>query len=998
MAFERQYIDGTGRIQPENSFKGSASPRYSPENESKYYESHPPAEAYNSYDYEPFQQPQHRGLQVIEGHRGERGLWSNKNHGAGAYDRSRMPRGPPLQREPGRYNGVGKWSPRDNQQQLPADSSYGSAHQSSGMSKQPIGQTFEGTRNPKQTHRGQWLPNLGRPPHTGYQYHDGYQKKDGHDGNLINGLDQKSYHAQSARPPFEHGQGSSDRRALEGYRKQNGQPPILNKVRHGADAQRPGHSLHSPSSDGKLHLDKEKIFDDPRSPEMVSWDNPFPTFPGTKKRTSPGHGKLDSTTTSSRPSEDIRESPKIRPDTVERQNRHHYQHTAGGHHPRYRTFEWSSPVPEKAISEVGRQGRHPQHSRPGAATGRHSEEAPHGVLLQKNDMYEAGTGRSRTMPNDILTEVARTGGPNMQNPSPIWDEPGPNAGYRGPEDRSYLPNWPSGPVKPISTEISQYHNSKMLAQPNNRAIAIQNSRHCPSAPRQDSIADVYDSYYDSRSPNPTVQAKDGNFAHQPPTEEEMPDFAAAPPASSSRHNRGMTIDDHLQPQIRSPEMPAMPGTYWQNRSNAVERSRKYDQIPRSRSQPNFKDPMCPIAHPNNEFDVGISQDFQELSNSHEHNGGGWAQRQQPYREPRTRLHYDRQQGTLDNHMQPPPMPYCGNGSPFSQHSPPPMMPDDAREPLSQKSPLYRQEEVVNGRTTTGFGVVPASPPPDPSSHPDALPAHPTPVRPGLTSGPASNRSPKPAPVRNYNINGSPFSTANPTQPRHAPLSDEESSTAPVTQQELDRLRQAMKTNTSDQKTQITLAKKLLEAAVTLDKITPRTDLKNIQKTKEKYFAESHKISKRLVSIGNADGMFFLGDCYSQGRLGLDKDPKEAFILYQSAAKLAHAQAAFRVAVCCELGLEQDGGTKRDLGKAVQWYKRAAQLGDTPAMYKTGIIQLKGLLGQPKDPGEAIIWLRRAAEKADRDNPHALHELVSFSHGLCAWWLDCITIHANFATS
>ena len=186
----------------------------------------------------------------------------------------------------------------------------------------------------------------------------------------------------------------------------------------------------------------------------------------------------------------------------------------------------------------------------------------------------------------------------------------------------------------------------------------------------------------------------------------------------------------------------------------------------------------------------------------------------------------------------------------------------------------------------------------------------------------------------------------------------------------------MKANPSDQKTQMTLAKKLVEAAAALDDGVPRLDQKTLQKTRERYFAEAHKLVKRLVSTGYPDGMFFLGDSYSQGRLGLERDAKEAFTLYQSAAKAGHAQAAFRVAVCCELGLEEDGGTKRDLGKAVQWYKRAAQLGDTPAMYKIGIIQLKGLLGQPKDTGEAVVWLRRAAEKADKDNPHALHELVS----------------------
>lgn len=62
-------------------------------------------------------------------------------------------------------------------------------------------------------------------------------------------------------------------------------------------------------------------------------------------------------------------------------------------------------------------------------------------------------------------------------------------------------------------------------------------------------------------------------------------------------------------------------------------------------------------------------------------------------------------------------------------------------------------------------------------------------------------------------------------------------------------------------------------------------------------------------------------------------------------------------------------------KSVQWYRKAASLGDTGAMYKLGIILLKGLLGQPKSTRDALSWLKRAADQADVNNPHALHELV-----------------------
>lgn len=159
-------------------------------------------------------------------------------------------------------------------------------------------------------------------------------------------------------------------------------------------------------------------------------------------------------------------------------------------------------------------------------------------------------------------------------------------------------------------------------------------------------------------------------------------------------------------------------------------------------------------------------------------------------------------------------------------------------------------------------------------------------------------------------------------------------------------------------------------------VSERADQRTRNKHRERYITDAYKIVKKLSSSGYLEATFYLADAYSRGSLGLEADMREAFGLYQTAAKAGHAQAAYRVAVCCEIGQEEGGGTRRDPVKAMQWYKRAATLGDTPAMYKMGIIQLKGLLGQPMNPKEAIEWLKKAADRADKENPHALHELVS----------------------
>ncbi|KAJ0424362.1 hypothetical protein BJY00DRAFT_261497 [Aspergillus carlsbadensis] len=249
-------------------------------------------------------------------------------------------------------------------------------------------------------------------------------------------------------------------------------------------------------------------------------------------------------------------------------------------------------------------------------------------------------------------------------------------------------------------------------------------------------------------------------------------------------------------------------------------------------------------------------------------------------------------------------------------------------------------------------------------NPDALPHHPVPFRPGHDSGS------KPAPVRQYT---SPTSSQQaPPPPQGAP--DAPMGPAPVTHAELERLQLQARGNPSDQKAQLLLAQKYVEASIVLVD-SSRLDPKSKSKAREKYNMDAYKIIKKLVSSGYPEAQFYLADCYGSGLLGLQSDSKEAFSLYQSAAKQGHAQAAYRVAVCCEIGQEDGGGTKRDPFKAVQWYKRAASLGDPPAMYKMGMILLKGLLGQARNPREGISWLKRAAERADEDNPHALHELA-----------------------
>lgn len=242
--------------------------------------------------------------------------------------------------------------------------------------------------------------------------------------------------------------------------------------------------------------------------------------------------------------------------------------------------------------------------------------------------------------------------------------------------------------------------------------------------------------------------------------------------------------------------------------------------------------------------------------------------------------------------------------------------------------------------------------------------HPIPVRPGLMN-PASGSAPPPR--------VSPAYAQREVRRQDAPQNTAMQKT-PVTVRELNELRDAFRNNPGDDRLGLRFAKKLVEAATVLASEGGRADAKQTARNRERYIDDAYKIVKKLASNGSSEAMFYLADCYGTGQLGLEVNPKEAFQLYTSASKAGHAQASYRVAVCCEMGPDGGGGTRRDPVKAMQFYKKAATLGDGPAMFKMGAILMKGLLGQPANRREGVQWLKRAAERADAENPHSLHEL------------------------
>lgn len=593
--------------------------------------------------------------------------------------------------------------------------------------------------------------------------------------------------------------------------------------------------------------------------------------------------------------------------------------------------------------------------------------------------FGPNTQRSMTMPQNMAAPGRQSYEDQQQ-----WAEPGPVAGYHGPESPTYIPPRPAtaGGTKPNGYPPQHYEQRPPMPQ-----IPPQQQQQQYQYPNQQRrsqddgravLDNVYDDYYGEGIDR---QSKASSI--------DMPNFDAIPD-SNNRHRRGFSIENHLSPTSSGPPMQSMTPTAG---PQSTQKGNFYQQASRSRSQPDLH---AQYAQPNDVYEMagdapavpaipatqsagpvvnglpsgprgrgppprGMAMDT-TAARGLPNQGYGQGQPQQ----------FDPRYG-----RQAPPGPHRGY-SDDTTYSEPPSTSMRGASPMAPGNQIPRPGTAAPTPGRVPSDPVGRRPGTSQPTNPDALPAHPVPVRAGLMQPQQQAQTPpqaaRPPPMRQYNTDPTPIGYSNPQLASIAPQR-RVSVPHPVTHDELNRLRNTWKSDPTDNRTGLQLAKKLVEAASVLADEGGTADTRTRNKNREKFIFEAHKIVKKLVSNGDPNAMFYMADCYGQGLLGLQVDTKEAFTLYQSAAKAGHPASAYRTAVCCEMGHEEGGGTKKDPLKAVQWYRRAAALGDVPALYKVGMILLKGLLGQQKNLGEAINMLKRAADRADEENPHALHELA-----------------------
>jgi uncharacterized protein len=126
-------------------------------------------------------------------------------------------------------------------------------------------------------------------------------------------------------------------------------------------------------------------------------------------------------------------------------------------------------------------------------------------------------------------------------------------------------------------------------------------------------------------------------------------------------------------------------------------------------------------------------------------------------------------------------------------------------------------------------------------------------------------------------------------------------------------------------------------------------------------AEAMQWAHRAADRGSADAMDFVGFAYLRGAM-VEGSPEIAFGYFKAAAEQS-AQAAFNLGQCY-YGAQ---GTEQDCGKALEWWKKAAERGHGRAAACAAMAYLSGE-GVASD---AALARRLAERAAELDNPSGL---------------------------
>ena len=112
--------------------------------------------------------------------------------------------------------------------------------------------------------------------------------------------------------------------------------------------------------------------------------------------------------------------------------------------------------------------------------------------------------------------------------------------------------------------------------------------------------------------------------------------------------------------------------------------------------------------------------------------------------------------------------------------------------------------------------------------------------------------------------------------------------------------------------------------------------------------------KKAVDNDIPDGCYLLGLCYDYG-IGIKQDKEKAVDLYRRAAEMGEVSAQY----CLGISYQEGNGVNIDEKEAARWFKEAAENGDASAQEELGECYISGR-GVDKDEKEALKWFETAA--------------------------------------
>ena len=126
--------------------------------------------------------------------------------------------------------------------------------------------------------------------------------------------------------------------------------------------------------------------------------------------------------------------------------------------------------------------------------------------------------------------------------------------------------------------------------------------------------------------------------------------------------------------------------------------------------------------------------------------------------------------------------------------------------------------------------------------------------------------------------------------------------------------------------------------------------------------------RKAAKKGDAEAMYDIGMMYEEGN-GVKKDMAEALKNYKDAAEKGSLEAMNAVALCYVKGI----GTTRDVQVARQWLEKAADKGDIAATVDIAFFYRSPDLGN--DCKKAVTWFMKAKEMGDTASLTAVGEMV-----------------------